>query len=1136
MSGQPSEEEELQSFIAECEWKTRKILRESNKRTKDNANTTAAKERVEKLKHGDSLPRVEEVQVQKSPPPAAAAINKTTTPVKEWKGRDKIISDAYDTIKSFVPPEKQQLKSIIEEGKHHAEETRAEIIHPSLSASPFLSSKSSNSFKGSSKPKKEAGDVASHVGDDDAPAMITRRTIERDFYIMSKQRNKPRSHQRSPAMQQSEVTHELKTEVLWTKYRCDERIMEATKRRTERAQEKMKCLQIPTTADDVSSDLVDVLEGVEVVDSDSTTSSDDDEEYPHAIHSLVEKHIADENARSLKRSIKTMMTPTPVLSVKELWSRFDENSDNTRTLSTCDNVEVNCPASPDDMAVSTSSVPLHMATRKFDLRTAEIDTKDLASHPFVRVDQSLIRHYTSPYNAEQNDAPLSMRISSSVCSPYTSSTICPGHAPVGKRGIWRLWEPLVDDNPDPAFPIWPSSSEIKFPAELDKSQASAFIQYKSLGPQKGQCVTVTQSVAFESPVLAPYVFAEVIGYISPPSSEHELVSGSIPYIHLPCTSLMENPVQSRFDTLLPPPIIVVDPGRTDGDWTDKHHHRGINDFDNDGFRLTTSAKLVVYDNTIPSLVYGISESAMLPSRPMTTPFATHKSYEACTEYLSRERTSDDYRYIAESDGKGTHNEPYLFTTHMSAYKSVFLSRKSISTFREEEHCIRAAKEAERRKLDLALKMKAAEELVEERMREGFEMIEQELVGKGDTSSSAAVPASYPVVDNKSSLELPLPLASNDHASIHEDDELEQLASLLLKNTNFLKALARKLNLPDEQVVNLDATPDASFSSKSADDAKDQAVIETKPAAPVLQQLLASAAPSTKVPKLKLNCKRYRTSVDQVATRGDGWNRLSRSDTIMGDDFSLTKRQTLKGSGQPKFNRLEDNRNFICVNPATEEKYQFDQKHFETTPQSVFIPDLATERLRLAKQYRQRTKMNNETMLTALQQQSMNEILQLSVSNEVPREEVAIGPTGPESDLLNIQLAVTKSVNVVGTEMNARPFDYADQAILAVKTQNLSDLEQFLDTEGVSVETRDQHGNSLLILACQQGSKKLAKFLLKRGADVNSQNNGGNTALHYLHEYKHLSLAEYLLRKGANDSIKNVLLRTCYEGLEASEDE
>jgi ankyrin repeat protein len=60
--------------------------------------------------------------------------------------------------------------------------------------------------------------------------------------------------------------------------------------------------------------------------------------------------------------------------------------------------------------------------------------------------------------------------------------------------------------------------------------------------------------------------------------------------------------------------------------------------------------------------------------------------------------------------------------------------------------------------------------------------------------------------------------------------------------------------------------------------------------------------------------------------------------------------------------------------------------------------------------------------------------------------------------------------------------------------------------------------------------------MKRGADMNAQNNGGNTALHYLHEYKHVSLAEYLIEKGANDSIKNGLLRTCYEGLEANDNE
>ena len=45
-----SEVDELQTFIADCEWKTRKIPRDSNKRVQDNARSVAVKERVEKLK------------------------------------------------------------------------------------------------------------------------------------------------------------------------------------------------------------------------------------------------------------------------------------------------------------------------------------------------------------------------------------------------------------------------------------------------------------------------------------------------------------------------------------------------------------------------------------------------------------------------------------------------------------------------------------------------------------------------------------------------------------------------------------------------------------------------------------------------------------------------------------------------------------------------------------------------------------------------------------------------------------------------------------------------------------------------------------------------------------------------------
>ncbi|TYZ58648.1 hypothetical protein PybrP1_009235 [[Pythium] brassicae (nom. inval.)] len=124
------------------------------------------------------------------------------------------------------------------------------------------------------------------------------------------------------------------------------------------------------------------------------------------------------------------------------------------------------------------------------------------------------------------------------------------------------------------------------------------------------------------------------------------------------------------------------------------------------------------------------------------------------------------------------------------------------------------------------------------------------------------------------------------------------------------------------------------------------------------------------------------------------------------------------------------------------------------------------------------------------------------------------------------------------------------------------LEDALDG-GVDVNARDNYGNSLFILVCQQGNKRLVKFLLRRRADMNlqvrscdvccvkesmtplschqltalariiiRQNMNGNTGLHYLVEYKHAALAEYIKRKGASDTLQNASGLTCYEGLSA----
>eukprot|EP00616_Rhizochromulina_sp_CCMP1243_P013548 CAMPEP_0118993386 /NCGR_PEP_ID=MMETSP1173-20130426/54969_1 /TAXON_ID=1034831 /ORGANISM="Rhizochromulina marina cf, Strain CCMP1243" /LENGTH=185 /DNA_ID=CAMNT_0006944625 /DNA_START=26 /DNA_END=583 /DNA_ORIENTATION=- len=108
--------------------------------------------------------------------------------------------------------------------------------------------------------------------------------------------------------------------------------------------------------------------------------------------------------------------------------------------------------------------------------------------------------------------------------------------------------------------------------------------------------------------------------------------------------------------------------------------------------------------------------------------------------------------------------------------------------------------------------------------------------------------------------------------------------------------------------------------------------------------------------------------------------------------------------------------------------------------------------------------------------------------------------------------------------------YIGWAVSAVKNGDLSRLEEVMDDYSVPVESKDDHGSTLLILATQQGDKRIVKFLLRRKADVNVQTNSGNTALHYAYEYGHEDLGDYLQTKGANPDLVNAEGLTCYEGL------
>ena len=81
---------------------------------------------------------------------------------------------------------------------------------------------------------------------------------------------------------------------------------------------------------------------------------------------------------------------------------------------------------------------------------------------------------------------------------------------------------------------------------------------------------------------------------------------------------------------------------------------------------------------------------------------------------------------------------------------------------------------------------------------------------------------------------------------------------------------------------------------------------------------------------------------------------------------------------------------------------------------------------------------------------------------------------------------------------------------------------------------DSHGNTLMLLAAQNGALKIAKLLLKKGANANHQNKQGQCALHYAMEYNYFDMGTWLADgengAGADDTLENQFQLTPYDGL------
>ena len=98
---------------------------------------------------------------------------------------------------------------------------------------------------------------------------------------------------------------------------------------------------------------------------------------------------------------------------------------------------------------------------------------------------------------------------------------------------------------------------------------------------------------------------------------------------------------------------------------------------------------------------------------------------------------------------------------------------------------------------------------------------------------------------------------------------------------------------------------------------------------------------------------------------------------------------------------------------------------------------------------------------------------------------------------------------------------AFEALSLCRHNRYDDLVQMMDvsdaTSGDWAGITDEHGNTLLLIAAQNGLKRVCKMLLRRGAaDIRRVNKQGKGVLHFCQLYGHAQLAEYLRGKGAEE--------------------
>lgn len=177
-------------------------------------------------------------------------------------------------------------------------------------------------------------------------------------------------------------------------------------------------------------------------------------------------------------------------------------------------------------------------------------------------------------------------------------------------------------------------------------------------------------------------------------------------------------------------------------------------------------------------------------------------------------------------------------------------------------------------------------------------------------------------------------------------------------------------------------------------------------------------------------------------------------------------------------------------------------------------------------------------LIELRAEDISEVLGVSHKLHVRKLLVA------RSKLLPLTAAERKQLEAMKYEVNAaraRGQETTEESKVSIELSTvfsqarngrIKRLVESLDA-GFPINSEDDKGNTLLLLACQNVNQKMVEVLITRQANINHRNAQGNTPLHYAMTYDSEGiLSEYLISHGADDTIENNSGLSPYDGLTA----